>query len=179
MSIWPVREATHGDWAEIHMFFLELDPDSRYMYFGTHVSDDVIDRTWSRFESRDGDQFFVIEKHGEIIGVCQVFKDGEQAEIAVVVKKRYRRQGIAYALLNRAVGWCKTHGIRDLMMFCLPNNAVVQKIMQKYGLLPLLRSAPAEARFSVPDPAWYEIQQELFNRFQSQWLTFFKRFYLQ
>lgn len=171
MKIWPVREATHGDWPEIHMFFLDLDATSRYMYFGTHVSDEVINNTWKRFENRDGDQFFVVEHHGEVVGVCQVFKENGVAEIAVVVKPEYRQQGIAYALLERAVGWCKTHGVQDLMMFCLPGNNVVQKIMQKYKLLPLMRSAPAEARFKVPEPRCQDWYQEIWNRYINWLLT--------
>jgi N-acetylglutamate synthase-like GNAT family acetyltransferase len=125
MSAWLVREARREDWPKIRRFFKELDSTSRYMYFGGHVSDDIIDRVWERFESRDSDKFFVVDLGDQIIGMCQVACVKNHGEISVAVHPDHRQQSIAHSLVERAVVWCKTHDILDLMMFCLPNHNII------------------------------------------------------
>lgn len=177
MNVWPTREACREDWPKIRRFFKKLDADSRYMYFGGHVSDDVIDSIWERFESRDNDKFFVVELGSQIIGVCQVAYLEDHAEISVAVDSKYRRQGVAHSLTERAVVWCKTHDIRDLMMFCLPDNNVIQRIIQKHNLLPLMLAAPAEARFQVPEGRMSDYQQEIYSRAMSWWVNSSRLFF--
>lgn len=177
MNIWPVREACREDWYKIRKFFKELDHTSRYMYFGGHVSNDLIDSLWERFKSRNSDKFFVVDMGTQIIGVCQIAYTEDHAEIAVAVISKYRRQGVAHSLTERAVVWCKTHDIRDLMMFCLPDNNVIQRIIQKHKLLPLMLAAPAEARFQVPDGQMSDYQQEVYRYTMSWWLNSSRRFF--
>ena len=177
MNVWPIREACREDWPKIRKFFKELDEDSRYMYFGGHVSDDIIDSTWERFESRDNDKFFIVELGTQIIGVCQVAYLEDHAEISVAVDSQHRRQGVAHALTERAVVWCKTHDIRDLMMFCIPDNNVIQRIIQKYNLLPLMLARPAEARFQVPEGRVSDYQQEVYSRAMSWWINSSRQFF--
>lgn len=174
MSIWPVREAERGDWPAIQKFFKSLDQESRYMYFGFHASDLVIDQTWEKF-SNEEHKFFVVELSCNIIGVSQVAHNQERAELSVAVARKHRNRGIAHALVERAVTWCKTHGVRDLMMFCLPDNDIIPKILKKHDLLPLMLSLPAEARFSVPEPQPADLQKEYVSTVSSWWLTVFKR----
>jgi len=176
MNLWPTREARREDWPKIREFFKHLDETSRYMYFGGHVSDDVIDSLWARFESRDSDKFFVVDLGNQIIGVCQVAHFDSHAEVSVAVDRRHRRKGIAHALTERAVIWCKTHDIQDLMMFCIPDNNVIQRIIQKHNLLPLMLARPAEARFQVPEGNVSDYQQEIYSRAMSWWINSSRRF---
>lgn len=175
MSTWLVREASHSDWAEIHAFFLELDREDRYMYYGVYVSDDVINQNWSNFENRQGDQFFVVEFLGSIVGVCQIVKVGTRAEISVVTKREFRGRGIAHALVERAVVWCKTHEVKDLVMYCLPNNNIIKRIIIKHDLLPRMIAQPAEARFVVPTGKCQDYQIEQTHTWISACLTIWKR----
>lgn len=176
MNLLPVREAYHEDWPAIQRFFKSLDTESRYMYFGFHASDEVIDLTWKKFDSQEH-KFFVIELACNIIGVCQVAHQETHAELSVAVAKKYRKHGIAHALVERAVTWCRTHGIQDLMMYCLPDNNVIPKILKKHNLLPLMLSKPAEARFSVPAGTFVEHQREQLAHLTSIFLTTVKRLY--
>lgn len=175
MSIWPVRNACREDWPEIRGFFKKLDSESRYMYFGAHVKDDVIDSVWEKFEQRENDKFFLIEIGQRIVGVCQVAYFDDHAEISVAVDKHFREQGVAHALVERAVLWCKTHGVQDLMMFCIPTNNIIQKLIERHKLLPLMLARPAEARFMVPDASFKDYQQEALNGTMSWWMTAAKR----
>lgn len=175
MSIWPVREACKQDWPAIQKFFKDLDRESRYLYFGFHASDEVIDNVWRQFESRDNDQFFVVELGIKIIGVCQVAHFDNHAEISVAVDREYRNQKIAQTLTERGVLWCKTHGIEDLMMYCIPNHNIIQKIIRKHKLLPLMLSAPAEARFDVPPANLIDHQKETYAHWTSVWLSNLRR----
>ena len=174
MTIWPVREAEASDWPAVQRFFKSLDRDSRYLYFGTHVSDGVIDQVWQSFQKHEH-KFFVIELACNIIGVCQVAHRESRAELSVAVSPRYRNQGIAHALVERAVSWCKTNNIGDLMMFCLPDNDIIPKILKKHNLLPLMLSRPAEARFVVPEPRCQDWMQEWRHRVTNLWLNYFNR----
>lgn len=173
-TVWPVREASREDWPAIQKFFKRMDQESRYMYFGFHASDLVIEQTWDQFQEQEH-QFFVIELACNILGVCQVAHKGKHAELSVAVDRKYRQQGIAHALVERAVTWCKTHGIQDLMMFCLPDNNVIPKLLRKHNLLPLMLSKPAEARFVVPAGTLADHQAETWNRLTSNWLNALKK----
>jgi N-acetylglutamate synthase-like GNAT family acetyltransferase len=174
MTTWPVRQAESSDWHSIRRFFKNLDEDSRYMYFGSHVSDEVIDQIWNKFETQEH-VFFVIELACNMIGVCQVAHVDNHAELSVAVASNQRNRGIAHALVERAVTWCKTHDIQDLMMFCLPDNNIIPKILKKHNLLPLMLSQPAEARFVVPKPDLADHQKEYYNNWVSAWLNWFKK----
>jgi N-acetylglutamate synthase-like GNAT family acetyltransferase len=176
MSTWLVREARREDWPKIRRFFKELDSTSRYMYFGGHVSDDIIDRVWERFESRDSDKFFVVDLGDQIIGMCQVACVKNHGEISVAVHPDHRQQSIAHSLVERAVVWCKTHDILDLMMFCLPNHNIIQRIIQKHNLLPLMLAYPAEAKFTVPPGSVSDYQQEVYNQSLSWWMNLSRQF---
>lgn len=177
MTRWPVRQAELGDWDSIRRFFKNLDSDSRYMYFGSHVKDEVIDQIWDKFQTQEH-KFFVVDLACNIIGVCQVAHVDDHAELSVAVATKHRNQGIAHALVERAVTWCKTHDIRDLMMFCLPDNDIIAKLIKKHDLLPLMLSHPAEARFVVPKPDLADLQKEYLNNWVSAWLNWFKRKFL-
>ncbi len=168
--MWPVRRAEISDWPAIQRFFKSLDQQSRYMYFGFHASDPVIEQTWAKFTEGEH-QFFVVETVCDIVGVTQVAYQQNHAELSVAVDSRYRNMGIAHALVERAVSWCKTHNIKDLMMFCLPDNDVIPKILKRHNLLPLMLSKPAEARFHVPDPEYQDWYRERVNRGVDFWLT--------
>lgn len=176
MSVWPVRQSELSDWPAIQRFFKGLDRESRYMYFGFHASDEVIDLTWEKFREQEH-KFFVVELACNVIGVCQVAHQEKHAELSVAVAKHYREQGVAHALVERAVTWCKTHGVEDLMMFCLPDNAVIPKILKKHNLLPLMLSRPAEARFHVPQPQYQDWHQEWRHRVANWWLNYFRKFF--
>lgn len=176
MIAWPVRQAERTDWPAIQKFFKTLDQESRYMYFGFHASDAVIDQTWEQFQEQEH-QFFIVELACNIIGVCQVAHKSNHAELSVAVGRKHREQGIAHALVERAVSWCKTNGIQDLMMFCLPDNDIVPKILRKHNLLPLMLSKPAEARFWVPEPQYRDWHREWHHRVINWWLTLGRKFF--
>jgi RimJ/RimL family protein N-acetyltransferase len=172
--MWLVRQADRQDWSAMQQFFKNLDPNSRYMYFGGHVSDTVIEHIWSSFHIQEH-RFFVVELDCNIIGVCQIAHKDRHAEISVAVSDKHRRQGIAHALVERAVTWCKTHNIEDVMMFCLPDNDVIPKLLKKHNLLPLMLARPAEAKFAVPDASFSDLQKEWHNNLISNWLNVFKK----
>jgi N-acetylglutamate synthase-like GNAT family acetyltransferase len=173
-AMWPVRQAERRDWKSIQDFFKNLDSESRYLYFGAHITDEVIDHIWDRFHLLEH-KFFVVESMANIIGVCQIAHKDNHAELSVAVAANHRGRGIAHSLVERAVTWCKTHEIQDVMMFCLPSNDIIPKILKKHNLLPLMLSAPSEAKFSVPDANLLDLQKEWRSDIVSYWLNFFKK----
>jgi GNAT superfamily N-acetyltransferase len=144
------------------------------MYFGAHVTDEVIDQVWDRFQILEH-RFFVVESAYNIIGVCQIAHKDNHAEISVAVSSKHRKQGIAHSLVERAVTWCKTHNIEDVMMYCLPDNDVVPKILKRHNLLPLMLDYPSEAKFSVPTADFTDLQKEYYSSWLSNWLNWAKK----
>lgn len=174
-NIWAVRDAFRKDWPEIQKFYKDLDEHSRYMYFGGYIDDEVIDTLWKKFEDRNSDKFFVVEVGSSIVGVCQVAYFDQHAEISVAVTSEHRQQGIGHALVSRGVNWCKTHGIQDLMMFCMEGNNIIEKIIKNHNLLPLMISMPSEVKFKVPRANASDYQQEIYSNILSSWMLLFKR----
>lgn len=172
---WLVRQTDQQDWPAIQSFFKTLDPVSRYNYYGYHATDESIDALWQRFEEEDSHVFFVVESGPTIMGVAQLSTVDEHAEIGVAVDPAYRQLGIAQNLVDRAVLWCKTHDIKDLMMYCLPSNKVIMKIIRKNNLLPLMLSGTAEARFAVPPAQPSELRRESVAECASAWSTLYRR----
>ncbi len=172
---WPVRQADREDWKNIQEFFKNLDAISRYYYYGYYATDESIDLLWTKFDQEDNHVFFVVESGADSIGVAQLSTIEGHAEIGVAVNPRYRRHGIAQTLVDRSVLWCKTHEVSDLMMYCLPENNVIQKLIRKNNLLPLMMSQPAEARFAVPTAKPEELQKESVAEYASAWSTLYRR----
>lgn len=172
---WLVRQADQSDWPNIQQFFKNLDPMSRYFYYGYHANDESIDLLWKKFEKETNHVFFVVENGRTIMGVAQLSTIDAHAEIGVAVDPLFRKVGIAQSLVDRAVLWCKTHEVKDLMMYCLPDNNVIMKLIRRNNLLPLMMSEPAEAKFAVPAPQPIELQTESVIEYASAWTTLARR----
>jgi GNAT superfamily N-acetyltransferase len=87
-------------------------------------------------------QFFVAEENGIIVGVARVeiqnFKNMHNfTKLAyfddLVVRKDYRRRGIASALVEKRINWAKEHGAQACKTKIYKFNSESQKLANKYG----------------------------------------------
>jgi L-phenylalanine/L-methionine N-acetyltransferase len=82
---------------------------------------------------------FVAERaDGELVGRLSVARDAHPAsshvaDIGLMVAKDSRRQGVGWAMLEAAVEWARTAGIRKLELHVFPWNEPAIRLYEKFG----------------------------------------------
>lgn len=75
---------------------------------------------------------------GELVGRLSVARDAHPAsahvaDIGLMVAKDARRQGVGWALLEAAVEWARTAGVRKLELHVFPWNEPAILLYEKFG----------------------------------------------
>ena len=75
---------------------------------------------------------------GELVGRLSVARDAHPAsahvaDIGLMVAKDARRQGVGWALLEAAVEWARTAGVRTLELHVFPWNEPAILLYEKFG----------------------------------------------
>jgi RimJ/RimL family protein N-acetyltransferase len=81
---------------------------------------------------------FVVEEGGEIIGRLSVARDPHPAsfhvaDLGLMVAAGYRRRGVGYALLDRAVEWARESRVRKLELHVFPHNEPAIALYERFG----------------------------------------------
>jgi L-phenylalanine/L-methionine N-acetyltransferase len=82
---------------------------------------------------------FVAEREdGAIVGRLSVARDAHPAsahvaDIGLMVAQDARRQGVGRALLEAAVGWARSSGVRKLELHVFPWNDPAIRLYEKFG----------------------------------------------
>jgi RimJ/RimL family protein N-acetyltransferase len=82
---------------------------------------------------------FVAERDdGAVIGRLSVARDthpasGHVADLGLMVAQDARRQGVGWALLEVAVGWARSSGVRKLELHVFPWNEAAIALYEKFG----------------------------------------------
>lgn len=116
---------------------LALDKDSRYLRFGHHIQDDMINMLCDKFKSNPREhKLFVIENDDlEVIAAGHISLEGGELELAFSVLKEYQGKGMGSSLMARTVEWCQNRGIKGGCMVCLSSNVAIKKLAAKHGIL--------------------------------------------
>lgn len=130
-----VRRVLQYEYPKYRKHLKALDTESRVLRFGFAVKDEAIDRLCDEFEKNPSQHvlFCVEDINLEFVGVGHIALQGEM-ELAFSVLKTHRNQGIGAALIQRAVRYCRTHGILKGQMVCLSTNTVIKKLCAKNGV---------------------------------------------
>lgn len=75
---------------------------------------------------------------GELVGRLSVARDAHPAsahvaDIGLMVAKSARRQGVGWALLEAAVAWARSAGVRKLELHVFPWNEPAIRLYEKFG----------------------------------------------
>jgi GNAT superfamily N-acetyltransferase len=129
-----------------------LDEDSRYLRFGYHIKDTVIDIVCDRIEQNPlKHRIFVIEnEHCEVVAAGHISLE-DPVELAFSVVKEYQGQGMGSALMTRCIEWCQNRGIRTGCMVCLSRNTAIKHLAEKHGVL-VQEGSESEATLTIPEP---------------------------
>jgi phosphinothricin acetyltransferase len=97
-------------------------------------------RQWFRGHTPSSWPIWVADRDGSVAGWCSLspYRPGRlalrhTAEISYYVHKAHRRQGIAWQLIEHAIGQCPLLNIRHLMTFLLDINTPSIRILQQFG----------------------------------------------
>ena len=145
---------------------LLLDEESRYMRFGFHIKNDIINQLCDKWELNPANhRIFAIENENlEVVGVAHVSLEGDTPELAFSVFKEYQHQGMGDALMKRAIEYCQNKGIKQGYMVCLPSNDKIKKLARKNGVLIHTEDGDCEGDITIPSPTpvsvWHEYVED-------------------
>ena len=135
MSYTTVRRVLPHEYPKYRKHLKQLDASSKYLRFGYHIQDDMIDKLCAQFEAEpEKNILFAIENDDlDFIGVGHIAIQ-EEMELAFSVLKGYQGQGMGGLLMKRVIQWCRTHGKLRGCMVCLSTNSVIKHLCTKYGI---------------------------------------------
>lgn len=135
MPYQTVRRVLPHEYSKYAEHLKALDEDSKYLRFGSHVKDQVIDRLCGDmaqhqschvlFAIEDNDFNFIAVGHVALIG---------EMELAFSVLPQHQRAGLGSRVMKRVISWCRTHGHLKGCMVCLTHNAAIQHLCRKHGI---------------------------------------------
>jgi len=130
-----VRRVLVSEYHKYRTHLKSLDADSKYLRFGHHVQDEVLDRLCDQFEAdADKNILFCVENDNlDFVAVGHIALQDEM-ELAFSVLKEYQGQGLGNQLFRRVIQWCRTHNQLKGNMVCLSSNKVVRHLCAKYGI---------------------------------------------
>jgi len=150
------------DYGRYRKHLLALDSASRYLRFGYHINDAMINVLCDKFESNpQTHKLFVIENDElEVVAVGHISLEGEEVELAFSVLKDYQGQGMGSALMKRCIEWCQNRNIKGGCMVCLATNKAVRNMAKKHGIL-IDEHGETLADITIPAPNPVSVMNEV------------------
>jgi GNAT superfamily N-acetyltransferase len=126
-----------AEYSRYRTHLLALDQESRYLRFGYHINDAMINFLCDKFESNPSQhKIFAIENDNlDVVAVGHISLEGEEVELAFSVLKQCQGQGMGSALMKRCIEWCQNRGIKGGCMVCLSHNKAVRAMAKRHGVL--------------------------------------------
>ena len=122
------REAKIDDWKGILKLYNSLsDEDLCLRFFAYHR---LTEEEAKKIADTRDHYTLVAEYNGVIIGEASLYPDGE---LAVVVAPSFRKYGIGTELVKRLIEYAKSHNMKAVKFYTLPENIPMIKIGKKLG----------------------------------------------
>jgi RimJ/RimL family protein N-acetyltransferase len=141
---------------------LALDQESKYLRFGHHVKDEILNNLCDTFEKNPNEhKIFVIENEDlAAVAVGHISIVNNEMELAFSVHKEYQGKGMGSSLMARCVEWCQNRNIKKGIMVCLSVNQPIRHLASKHGIL-IHHEGETTAEISIPDPNPISVWNEL------------------
>jgi RimJ/RimL family protein N-acetyltransferase len=160
MSI-PVKQLSPISREALIAHFLRLAPEDFRLRFGRSMTPDAI-REYVEAIDFDRDAVFgVFDDDLELAGVAHVGRMEDGAELGVSVVPGSRGKGIGSALFERAHGYARNQGLRQLFMHCLTENKAMMHIAGKAGMTIVTEAGESAAHLELPPADAATIAREL------------------
>jgi ribosomal protein S18 acetylase RimI-like enzyme len=111
---------------------------------------------------------FIARADGAGVGMAAAIAEpapGRMQLVGMWVDPRYRRRGVAHALIGHAVGWSRDHQARELVAWVAKDNTAARLLYARVGFQPAGARQPLPSNPAVdelllrllldpPTPAW-------------------------
>jgi RimJ/RimL family protein N-acetyltransferase len=160
----------YGTWLK------SLDPSTLRAYFGIGLGPKGIDSLVRKFKKDFAHHHFLVaEKNSQWVGVIHIASYQDTVEFGVIIRKEFRRLGIADQLLGEALIWAQNRQYKKLIMHCIVENGPIRKLCQKHGLIARNVYGDIEATMNLPKSNWISVYREAIQR-QANWYYYLKSF---
>lgn len=151
-----------ADYYKYATWIRDQDPETQKMYFGIHMSNDMIDSLMDKIIVNSNNHFFLIAKEGDAwVGSTHIAINGKTVEFGIIVRKDYRGKGIADQLLDESIVWARNRRYTDLYMHCLGWNRPIKHLCEKYGLTTQDMYGDSEVQFKLAPANWITLGKEV------------------
>jgi ribosomal protein S18 acetylase RimI-like enzyme len=158
-----VRQAQAADWAALRQLRLRALADAPDAFASTLEAEVALpDEVWrQRAEGGPASANFIAREGGVDVGLAAIFIEpnapGRTHLVSMWVDPRYRRRGVAHALVDQAVRWAAERQAREVILWVADENTAARTLYERIGFRPAgerqpLPSNPArtESRMRLP-----------------------------
>jgi RimJ/RimL family protein N-acetyltransferase len=137
-------------------FLMALDWQDRYRRFCRPMADPEIVSYAARIDWSETVLLGAFNHNAELIGLLELCDGGRCAEIGLAVHRQYREQGVAKALMHRALLEATLLGKARVVLSCLSENIAMRRLARSVGLRAAGGSAQANAEAELDRVALIE-----------------------
>lgn len=151
-------------------FLKQRSLDSLVMYFGYAVNYENIDRLIVSMMDHPQHHHVLLAEDDNFETIATVHMaqmSQHEMELGFMVAEQHRKQGVASAMMDYAMTWCRNRGYNDIFMHCLSYNAPIKHLVRKHGLEVTTEGTEADARVTLPKTNIFSIGHEMFMRQQN------------
>jgi ribosomal protein S18 acetylase RimI-like enzyme len=169
------RQAQAADWEALRQLRLAALADAPDAFASTLEAEVAFPAEgWrQRAEGGPASANFIARESGVDVGLVAVFAEpdapGRMHLVSMWVDPRYRRRGVARALVDRAVRWAAERRAREVILWVADHNTAARQLYERIGFRPTgerqpLPSNPARTesllRLPLEDPLHAPGQEE-------------------
>ena len=158
-----VQQARAADWGALRQLRLRALADAPEAFASTLEAEvGLPDEVWrQRAEGGPASANFIAREGGVDVGLAAIFIEpnapGRTHLVSMWVDPRYRRRGVAHALVDQAVRWAAERQAREVILWVADENTAASTLYERIGFRPAgerqpLPSNPArtESRMRLP-----------------------------
>lgn len=156
----------YGSWLKAQ------DPQTLRDYFGYSLGEKSINALVKQFTSDPKNNHFLVAKiDGKWAGTIHIASRGTEVEFGVIVNPKYRKQGVAYTLMDEVITWSRNRHYHRLFMHCISWNRPIKRLCEKHGLVPRNMMGDSEANLQLEPPNWGTYFKEQMAVTKRHWLS--------
>ncbi|MFB0964583.1 MAG: GNAT family N-acetyltransferase [Patescibacteria group bacterium] len=177
----PIRPLARMDIEAYADHLKKLDHEDRVLRFCQAVKDEAIDNVVGKIRDRmargEDEVFAHFSPSGELLGAAHVSVGEDEngksriAEVGISVLPEGRGQGVAKALMERAILHAANRRCARLVTMCLVTNESMDKLAKSVGMRVRhdFEENLRHGELPLPEPTWHTVSLEAFLNQASVW----------
>jgi GNAT superfamily N-acetyltransferase len=137
-----IRQAQAADWEALRQLRLGALADAPGAFASTLEREVAFPaEVWrQRAQGGPGSANFIAREGGVDIGLVAIFAEpdarGRMHLVSMWVTPRYRRRGVARALVDQAVRWAAERQAREVILWVADHNTAARRLYERIGFRP-------------------------------------------